>query len=64
MKKKQIILRVIYVLMALITIASIIAYFVLARDREWMALYVACCGVVLIINLIIITIFVRKNFKP
>ena len=63
MDKKQIILRIIYVLMALIAIASVIAYFFLVRDREWLAFYVACCGGLLIINLIIITVFIRKNFK-
>jgi len=60
---KKIILRVIYVLIAFITIASAITYFVLVNDREWMAFYVACCGGVLVINLIIIAFFVRKNFK-
>jgi len=63
MSKKQIILRVIYILIAIIAIASVIAYFVLVRDREWLAFYVACCGGLLIVNLIIITIFVRKNIK-
>ena len=63
MKRKQLILRIIYVLMAIITIASAIAYFVLVKDREWMAFYVACCGGVLVINLVIIAFFVHKNFK-
>jgi len=63
MSKKQIILRIIYVLMAIIAIASVIAYFVIARNREWLAFYVACCGGLLIVNLIIITVFVRKNLK-
>ena len=63
MSKKQIILRVIYILIAFIALASIIIYFVLARDREWLAFYVACCGGLLIVNLIIVTVFVRKNFK-
>ena len=63
MKRKQIILRVIYVLIAIIVIASMIAYFVLAKDREWLAFFVACCGGVLIVNLIIMLIFVQKNLK-
>ena len=63
MPKRQIILRVIYVLMAIIAITSVITYFVIARDREWLAFYVACCGGLLIVNLIIITVFVRKNLK-
>jgi hypothetical protein len=60
---KQTILRVIYVLIAIIFIASIITYFVLVKDREWLAFYVACCGGVLIVNLIILIIFVRKNLR-
>ena len=63
MIKKQIILRVIFVLMAIIAIASVIAYFVLVKDREWTAFFAACCGGVLIVNLIIMAIFVQKNFK-
>jgi hypothetical protein len=64
MIKKQTILRIVYVLMAIVAIASVIAYFILLRDRgEWMAFYVACCGGVLIVNLFFVVIFVRKNFK-
>ena len=63
MRKKQIILRIIFVLMAIIAIASAIAYFVLVRDMEWKAFYWACCGGLMIVNLIIIAIFVQKNFK-
>ena len=63
MKKKQIILRTIFVLIAIIAMASIIAYFILVRDREWTAFFAACCGGVLIVNLIIMAIFVQKNFK-
>jgi len=61
--KKQIVLRVMYVLIAIIVIASVIAYFVLVKDREWAAFFVACCGGLLVVNLIIIIIFVQKNFK-
>jgi hypothetical protein len=49
--------------MAIIAIASVIAYFILVKDKEWMAFYLACCGGVLIVNLIIVAIFVRKNLK-
>jgi len=63
MKKKQIILRIIFVLMAIIAIASVITYFVLVKDREWTAFFAACCGGVLIVNLIIMAIFVQRNFK-
>ena len=63
MVKKQLILRVIYVLMAIVALGSVISYFVLVKDREWLAFYVACCGGLLIVNLIIIVVFVNKNFK-
>ena len=63
MKKKQIILRVIFVLMAIIALASVISYFVLVKDKEWTAFFAACCGGVLIVNLIIMAIFVQRNFK-
>ena len=64
MIKKQPALRFLYVLMAVIAIASVIAYFILQKDRgEWLAFYVACCGGLAIVNLIIIILFVRKNFK-
>ena len=63
MIKKRTILRVIFVLMAIIALASVIAYFVLVKDREWTAFFAACCGGVLIVNLIIMAIFIQKNFK-
>ncbi|MDR1602874.1 MAG: hypothetical protein LBS42_10660 [Tannerella sp.] len=63
MKKKNIIQRTILIMMALIAIAAGVSYFVLEREKPWMAFYVACCGGVLIINLVIILIFVRKNIK-
>lgn len=63
MIKRQSILRVIYVLMAIIAAASILFYFIIVKDREWLACYIACCGGVLIVNLIFVIIFVRKNFK-
>jgi hypothetical protein len=63
MIKKRTVLRVIYVLIAIIAIASVVSYFVLVKDREWTAFFAACCGGVLIVNLIIMGIFVGKNFK-
>jgi len=63
MTKRTIILRIIYVLIAVIAIAGVISYFILVKDKEWLAFYLACCEGVLIVNLIIMIIFVRKNFK-
>jgi hypothetical protein len=63
MIKKRTILRVIYVLIAVMAIATVIAYFVLVKDREWLAFYVVCCGGLMIVNLIILIFFVRKNLR-
>ena len=34
-----------------------------AKEKEWMAFYVVCCGGVLIVNLILMMIFVAKNIR-
>ena len=60
--RKKIIIQVLSVLVVLVVIATIVAYFVYA-DREWLSFYIACCGGVLVLNLIISIIFVHKNFK-
>jgi len=61
MKKKRII-QVLLVIIALVVVATIVAYFIYA-DRPWMSFYIACCGGVFVVNLIISLIFVHKNFK-
>ncbi|MDR0743978.1 MAG: hypothetical protein LBF05_06455 [Tannerella sp.] len=61
MKKK--VVRVLLTVIALILIATIVTYFIFREEREWLAFYIACCGGVLIVNLIISIIFVNKNFK-
>jgi hypothetical protein len=63
MKKRTIIQRIILVLMALIAIAACVLYFVLEAEKPWMAFFVACCGGMLVVNLIIMLIFVRRNIK-
>lgn len=63
MGKRKIILRILSVLIVLIGLASAVAYFVLRPEKEWMALYVVCCGGVLIVNLILMMIFVAKNIR-
>lgn len=62
MRKRKIILRILLIMIILIAIGSTIAYFILRPEKEWTAFYVACCGGVLIVNLILSMIFVRKNF--
>ena len=51
MNKRTVILRTLAVLMGLITIGTVVAYFLLRPNREWLAFYVACCGGVLVVNL-------------
>jgi hypothetical protein len=63
MTKKAIIQRIIFIMTALIAVAAGVSYFIFRHEKPWTAFYVACCGGVLIINLIIMLIFVRKNFK-
>jgi len=63
MSKKQTILRILYILTAVIAVSSVISYLILMKEKEWMAFYLACCGGVLILNLIMIIIFVNKNMK-
>lgn len=45
----------------IIAIGSMIMYFVLKPEKPWMAFYVACCGGILIVNLILSMIFIKKN---
>ncbi|MDR2119452.1 MAG: hypothetical protein LBP64_01075 [Tannerella sp.] len=63
MNKKTVIQRIIFTVMALIAVAAGVAWFILRDEKPWLAFYVACGGGVLITNLIIMLIFVRKNFK-
>jgi len=57
---KKIIQRVLIGLIVIIVIASVICYMVL---QPWKAFYLACCGGVIIINLLLSLFFVSKNFK-
>ncbi|MDR3268788.1 MAG: hypothetical protein LBT83_06950 [Tannerella sp.] len=61
MNKRSVIQNTLFALMGLVGAASIIFYFVLRGEKPWLAFYVACCGGVLIVNLIIVLLFVRKN---
>ncbi|MDR1747045.1 MAG: hypothetical protein LBR49_07225 [Tannerella sp.] len=63
MKKRVVISRILLILMGLIVIAAIVAYFILQPDKPWLAFYVACCAGVCVVNLVICLIFVRKNVK-
>ena len=61
MKRK--ILLILLIIIALIIIATVIAYFFYKPDKPWLAFYIACCGGVLVLNLLFSVYFVRKNFK-
>jgi len=61
MKKKRII-QVLLAIIAIVVIATIVAYFIYA-DRQWLSFYIACCGGLIVVNLLISLIFINKNFK-
>ena len=60
---KETLTRVLLGLIAITTVATVIAYFVIKPDRPWMAFYVACCGGVLVFNFLISLFLVNKNLK-
>jgi hypothetical protein len=61
--KRRLVLRIILIIMAVVVIASTVAYFWFKAQKPWLAFFIACSGGVLLANLIIIGIFVAKNFK-
>ena len=60
---KKTLTRVLLGLIAITTVATVIAYFVIKPDRPWMAFYVACCGGVIVFNFLISLFLVNKNLK-
>ena len=60
---KKTLTRVLLGLIAITTVATVIAYFVIKADCPWMAFYVACCGGVLVFNFLISLFLVNKNLK-
>ena len=60
---KKTLTRVLLGLIAITTVATVIAYFVIKPDRPWMAFYVACCGGVLVFNFLISLFLINKNLK-
>ena len=60
---KKTLTRVLLGLIAITTVATVIAYFVIKPDRPWMAFYVACCGGVLVFNFLISLFLVNRNLK-
>ena len=60
---KKTLTRVLLGLIAITTVATVIAYFVIKPDRPWMAFYVDCCGGVLVFNFLTSLFLVNKNLK-
>ena len=60
---KKTLTRVLLGLIAITTVATVIAYFVIKPEKPWLAFYVACCGGVLVFNFLISLFLVNKNFK-
>lgn len=55
-------MRILLVLIIIIATGSTVACFIYeSQNKHWMAFYIACCGGVLIVNLILSMIFVYKN---
>ncbi|MDR1555588.1 MAG: hypothetical protein LBS88_00980 [Tannerellaceae bacterium] len=61
--KKKITIRVLAGLSVFVALASVVLYFVLRTEKPWMAFYFACCGGILVVNLLIILFLVNRNFK-
>ncbi|MDR1336437.1 MAG: hypothetical protein LBK22_06380 [Tannerella sp.] len=62
-KRRRILQRVVFMLMALTVAGCLTAWFAMQRERPWLAFYIACCGGVMLVNLVILLIFVRRNVK-
>ena len=60
---KKTLTRILCGLIAITTLATVIAYFVIKPDKPWMAFYIACCGGVLVFNFLISLFLVNKNLK-
>jgi uncharacterized membrane protein len=64
MSRKKLIIRILIGLIIVVTVASIITYFVLAgSSRPWLAFYFACCGVILDLNFLLSIYLINKNVK-
>ena len=60
MSKKQIALRVLWTLIVILAIASVAVYLLLPT---WKGFYLACCGGVIILNIVISIVLIHKQFK-
>ena len=62
-KKKKIIVAILTGLVALIVLATIIAYFIYKPEKPMLALYMLCAGGVITFNFLISLFLVNKNLK-
>ncbi len=63
MNKRKVFLRILTGLIIIVALATVVAWFILQKDRPWLAFYVACCGGVIMINFLVSLFLVNKNFK-
>ena len=57
------VIKILLAIIVIISIATVVTYFIYAKEKQWVAFYIACCGGVLVVNLILSIIFVNKNFR-
>ena len=60
MSRKKKVIRILLILIGLIAATAVYFYFTLP---QWKAFYLACCGGVLILNLVFAIFFINRNFK-
>ena len=60
MNKKKKIIRVLYILIGLIVVATLYLYFTMP---EWKAFFFAGSGILLILNIVFAIFFIKRNFK-
>jgi uncharacterized membrane protein AbrB (regulator of aidB expression) len=60
---KRRIIQILLIIIALIIIATCVAYFIYKPEKPWLAFFIACCGGAFVFNLVIAIFFINKNFK-
>ena len=59
MTTKQIILRVLWVIIAVIVVAATVCLLVL---EQWQGIYLAVCGGFLVLNLLVAVFLIKRNY--
>ena len=60
---KKTLKRIIFGLIILVSVATVVFYFILKPEKPWTAFYVACCGGVIVFNFLISLFLINKNLK-